>query len=330
METGLKLQFTNLTDREKVKFNRQLLIYLFFLLISISFWYLNALSKDYTTVISYSVRYTDFPKGKVLVGDLPDKIDIKVRGFGFNLLKYKLLGFYQPLSLSINNYRLDILRQKNKYTYFLLTRYAKDIFALQLSGDLQLIDIKPDTLFVNLADVVEKKVAVKAMLNVVLEKQYMHGQMIIKPDSIIISGPQAILDSINVFRTKELKLKNVKDTIIKLVELEDIKRIVSKPQKVLITLPVVKYTELVFNIPIEAENVPDSLFLRTFPSNISLSCWVSIADYDKMSPFMFRAVVDYKNIGNMKNKMKVTLLKKPSNVNNITFHPKSVEYLIEK
>lgn len=330
METGLKLQITNFTDREKVKFNRQLLIYLFFLLVSICFWYLIALSKDYTTTINYSVHYTNFPKGKVLIADLPDKINLKVRGFGFNLLKYKLVGLYQPLNISISNYRIDLLRKENKYTYFLLTRYTKEVIASQLSSDIQLLDVKPDTLYINLADVVEKKVVVRPLLDIQLEKQYMHGAISVKPDSVIISGPQALVDSINIFKTKALKFKDVKDTIIQVVELENINRIYAKPAKVMIIVPVVKYTELIFNIPIEGENVPDSLFLRTFPSSITLNCWVSIADYDKMSPFMFRAVVDYSSIGNSQHKMKVNLSKRPANVNNITFHPKSVEYLIEK
>lgn len=158
----------------------------------------------------------------------------------------------------------------------------------------------------------------------------MHGQVTLHPDSVIISGPQEIIDSINVYRTRNTTFKHIKDTIIHVVELESMKRISLKPEKVMVIVPVVKYTEMEFNIPIEAENVPDSLFLRTFPGSITLSCWVGLKEYNTISPFMFRAMVDYKNIESHCHKLKVNLVKMPDNINNVNFNPKSVEYLIEK
>ena len=89
MEAESKSNSSLTTDREQVKFNKQLLIYLFFLVVAICFWYLNALSKDYTTVVNYAVKFTDFPKGKVLVSDMPDKIGLKVKGFGLTFLNIK-------------------------------------------------------------------------------------------------------------------------------------------------------------------------------------------------------------------------------------------------
>jgi len=184
----------------------------------------------------------------------------------------------------------------------------------------------------NLTDVLEKKVPVKVKLNLQFEKQYMQGLELIKPDSILISGPNTIIDTITYLESTELKRKKVKDTIIQALDLITINKVNFQPKKVSVIVPVIKYTEITFSIPVEAENVPDSLFLRTFPSSINLSCWVGLAEYDKMSPFLFRAVVDYKTINNNQHhsKLKINLTKIPANVNNITFYPKNVEYLIEK
>ena len=333
MDNGTKLQLSNNADREKVKFNKQLLIYLFFLLVSLSFWYLNALSKDYTTDIYYSVQYEDFPKGKVLITDLPPKIGLKIKGFGFSILRCKLSGYLKSLNLSLNQYPIEVLKKNNTTQYFLLTKYTKDYIASQFTNEIQLIEVKPDTLFLNLTDVVEKKVPVKLKVSLQFEKQYMQGIQLLTPDSVMISGPKTIIDTIEFAETRELKKKKVNDTILQTLELFPLNKITFHPNKISAIIPVFKYTELTFNVPIEAENVPDSLFLRTFPSSISLSCWVSLADYDKMSPFLFRAVVDYKSITNSQqahNKLKISLIKTPANVTSVTFHPKSAEYLIEK
>ncbi len=332
MDKGINLSKSNTTDREKVKLNKQLLIYLFFLLVSLIFWYLNALSKDYTTEILYSVTYEDFPKGKILVTELPTHISLNIKGFGFSILRCKLAGYFNPVVISLNRYPIEVIKKNNETQYFFLTKYAKENIASQFTIEIQLLDLKPDTLFLNLTDVLEKKVPVKAQLNLQLVKQYMQGQELLNPDSIVISGPNSIIDTINFIETKEFKKKKVNDTIIQTLDLKPIKKITFQPDKIEVIVPVIKYTEITFNIPIEVENVPDSLFLRTFPGNVSLSCWVGLSDYDKMSPFLFRVVVDYNSIKNnqQNNKLKINLIKFPTNVNNISFYPKSVEYLIEK
>ncbi len=332
MDNATKLLVSNKSDREKVKFNNKLLIYLFFLLVALIFWYLNALSKDYTTEILYSVKYHNFPKDKVLINDLPTQIGLRIKGFGFSILRCKLAGYYKPVNIYLNHYPIEILHKNNTIQYYLLTKNTKEYISTQFSYEIQLIEVKPDTLFLNLTDVLEKKVPVKPKLNLQFEKQYMQGMQLIKPDSILISGPNTIIDTINYIETKELKKKKANDTIIQTLDLIPINKVKFQPEKVTIIIPVIKYTEITFDLPIEAENVPDSLFLRTFPEYIRLSCWVGLSDYDKMSPFLFRVVVDYKSVNDTQqhNKLKINLIKVPANVSNITFYPKSVEYLIEK
>jgi hypothetical protein len=332
MDTGLKHQLTNVTDREKVKFNRQLLIYLLFLFVSIIFWYLNALSKEYTTVIRYPVKYEDFPKGKVLVSDLPEKLEIKVKGFGFTILRSKLTSYMNPIILPINIFRLDIQRKENQYEYYLLTRYAKEWVGNQLGTEIQLITLLPDTLFFKFTDVVDRKIPIQLVSKLDFAKQYMqNGKIELTPDSMIVSGPQVMLDTLKCIQTSELELKKIKDSVTREVGLCPLPKISYAQKSVFVTIPTVKYTEMILTIPIESENVPDSLRLKTFPSNITLSCWVGLSDYDKMSPFLFHAIVDYKMLtDNASGKIKVNLTKVPVTAKNITFHPKNVEYIIEK
>ena len=115
MEPVQKKQQSNFADREKVKINKKLLIYLFFLVISIALWYLNALSKDYTTFVQYKVQYENFPKGKALISELPEKLSLKVKGLGFSVLKHKLLAYTRSIAIPIDNFRLDISRKDNQY-----------------------------------------------------------------------------------------------------------------------------------------------------------------------------------------------------------------------
>ena len=332
MEPVEKIEFPKITDREKVKFKKELFIYLFFLTISVVLWYLIALSKDYTTTINYPVTYENFPKGKVLVSELPKELNLQVKGFGFTILKYKIVSLAYPITLPINKFRLDIVRKDNQYDYFLLTRYAKDLIGNQLGTEIQITEIKPDTLLFKFTDVIEKRVPVKPLLNLQFEKQYLSFDNIkVKPDSIVVSGPEVMIDTLRYIYTRELKLKNVKDSVVKELELLPMDKFTYQTDKVTVTVPVEKYTEKSLNIPIEADNLPENYDLKTFPGNIKLSCWVGISNYDKLVPYMFRATVDFNTLSpNPQNKLKITLIKYPHNIQNIRFYPKSVDYIIEK
>jgi hypothetical protein len=332
LEPEQKIPYTQLTDREKVKFKKQLLIYLFFLVISIILWYLIALSKDYTTTLAYPVKYEDFPRGKVLVSDLPEKLNLRVKGLGFSILQHKITSYLNNITLPINIFKLNIIQKDNQFKYYILTRSTKEWIGNQLGNDIQLFDINPDTLFFEFTDVVDKKIRVKPRINLQLKKQYMIiGDIKIKPDSIIASGPQSMIDTLQYVYTEEMKNKDVEDSLVKELSLVPIKRFLFQTQKVLVIVPVEKYTEMLFNVPIEAENAPFGLDIKTFPGTITLSCRVGISAYDKLTPYMFRATVDYNALtSNPQSKLKVNLVKIPSNVQNVRFYPKSVDYLIEK
>jgi hypothetical protein len=332
LEPGIQNQFLTSTDREKIKINRKFLIYLFFLLISIILWYLNALSKDYVTYIDYPVKYENFPKGKALISDLPESLSLKVKGTGFSIVKYKLLQYTQSVTLPVDHFRLDIVRKDNQYIYYLSTRYIKDWFGNQLSSDIQLFDISPDTLVFRFADVVEKKVPVKTNLDIQFEKQYMqNGKQVVRPDCVIVSGPQVLIDTLRFVTTSLLKIEGLKDTVNKEVELIPLPRLSFQNSKVRVLIPVEKFTEMTFAVSIETDNAPEGLRVRTFPGLIKVSCRVGVSKYDKIAAYMFRAIVDYHSLINSPgNKARVNLMKYPSVIQDVKFYPKSVDYIIEK
>ena len=84
------LGMTRKPRRKKITLNRKVLVFFFFLLLSILFWFLTAMNQEYETTISYPVRYIKFPERKVLVNDIPDRLDLSVNAGGYTLLRYKL------------------------------------------------------------------------------------------------------------------------------------------------------------------------------------------------------------------------------------------------
>ncbi|HEX2937091.1 MAG TPA: hypothetical protein VHO72_17180 [Bacteroidales bacterium] len=329
-EQKFKLAGTENSD-SKVRFNKRVFIYLFFLFISIIFWYLNALSRTHTADLHCKLNYQSFPKGKVLISDLPAEVTLKVEGLGFQILKYKIRSFYSVIDLNLSEFRININTKDNQYHYFLLMRYTKDRINSMFSG-INVIKVSPDTMFFQFTDVVDKKLPIRPDLRVEFEKQFMvHGRVHVIPDCVLISGPQAMMDTLRFISTSEIKKSNVKDTFVVETHLKNIPRFIIPKHKIKVFVPVDKYTEATLNVPIEALNLPSGIDIKTFPSSISLSCLVAVSDFGKITPQMFKAAIDYEKIALIKpENVKVSLIKIPSQVRNVKFHPKNVEYIIEK
>jgi hypothetical protein len=151
------------------------------------------------------------------------------------------------------------------------------------------------------------------------------------PDSIKVFGPRIIMDTLKWIATEPIEKDKVSDTIRKVVSLIPVRTLQYSHDKVDVVVPVEKFTEKTLSIPIEAINLPNNLMLKTFPGYISVSTMVSVSDYNRLNPDLFRAVVNYNDISeNGSRKLKVSLVRVPNYIVNTKFLPKSVEFIIEK
>ena len=121
-----------------------------FLVISAAIWMLNALSKNYTSNIEYPLIYTDFPENRVLVGEMPGHLDLQINAHGYALLRYKMFRKPVPISFKISAFNRS--QRSGSSEEYILTRYLRDQISAQLPAELQLLEIKPDTLHFQFAN----------------------------------------------------------------------------------------------------------------------------------------------------------------------------------
>lgn len=323
-------QYTK-TDREKVKFNKRLLIYLFFLIIATLFWFLNALNKNYAVNIEFPVRFYNFPSDKVLVSDLPLKLKLRINGHGFTIIKHKFYAGISPLKIDVQGAGAEPMNDSTK-VYYLLSRRIRERLVPQIGEDLQVLNVYPDSLFFTLDSIINKPMAVKPNIQLQFKKQFMQkGKPIVSPESIMVFGPKVVVDSMKFAYTELYTKKKLSDTLKVSLKLKPVKTVRYGVENVSITVPVENYTEANVTVPIEVINLPDNLILRTFPGYITVSGVVAISDYPKMKPGLFKVTVDYKQtLNSSSSRLKVTLLQSPDFMARISFAPKAVEYIIEK
>jgi hypothetical protein len=331
MVLNIEKPISKLFNDAKIKVDRRLFIFSFFLIISTIFWFLSALNKEYTSSIIYPVRFQSFPDDKILVGELPKSLTLAVNAYGFKLLHYKLSPL-RPIFIDVNAPYLTPIRKGDTTNYFIHTAVVKHEIARQLSPDVQIKGIQPDSIIFQFTNIIGKKVAIRPDIIIEFEKQYMQkGKMIIKPDSITIWGPQTIIDTMEYIKTEQINLFGINSSIKRKLGFLSNKNIKIYEKEVNIEIPVEKFTESSLKINIEVINLPDTLILRTFPSEVEVTYLVGLSDFDKVRIDQFRAIADFEDIDkNLSNRLRIQLVKFPKDIKSVKTHPTKIEYIIEK
>lgn len=326
MENGFLQKWPKVPEGQKLQIRKRILLFSVFLLVSGSIWLLNALSKNYTSVIEYPLVYTDFPEDKVSVGEMPGHLDLQINAHGYALLRYKLFRKPVPISFNVSEYNLN--RGQDSSSAYILTRYLKDPIARQLPSELQLLEIAPDTLHFRFAGRVTRMVKIKPDFNYTIVKQFtIKDEIILSPDSVEITGPDLILDTMAYVYTESLDLGELTRNYSDKVRLSQNAELTYSVTKVNCSIELERFTELQVTVPIEVLNLPDSILLQTFPSNIKINCKVGLSKYERIESYPFTAVVDFENIDERVQTLSVSIQNLPDYLLGHEYSPKTVEFL---
>lgn len=331
MDTRFFRQFGEAFSQRKIKIDEKVVIFLFFLFFASLLWYLNKLSKEYTIDLNYPVRYVNLPDDKVFVDEKSAMVKVKVRAHGYTLLKFKMSSVLAPLNVDLSQVKLR--RQSGKRnTYFFTTGRIQSMLAEQLNPDMILEQLQPDTLFLELSRMSRKKVPIMPKLQLNMEKQFMlNGPPNLQPDSVVASGPAALVDTLQFWPTHVEVLDKLSKSTTGSLTLVDFVGITTTISHVDYTLEIEKFTEGSFEIPIEVVNVPDGMSLQPLPSSIHVSYMVALSRYKEVTSGSFKLVVDYNEIATrLGDKLKVNIAVQPDFVSKVSLEPVFVEYIVQK
>lgn len=328
----MKIPFLHNSSAEKKRLhlNRRFITFLFCIAISSFFWLMMSLAKEYSIELNFPVSYINPPEDKVIANRLPATIDIEIRASGFNILIYKLKHRKETVQVDIKDSRP--LPVKNHY--YLPANSRIDKITRQFDNDIKILKVLPDTIFLNFNKKAAKKVPVKANLRIIFDKHYQQSDSVkIIPEFITISGATDVVNKINYVETEPVILKNVNDSLainLNVMKTPEVRLVDLSQATVRATVNVTKFTEGNIELPIEVENLPQRYSLKIFPDKVSVKYHVAFQNYEKINAVQFRAVVDYTKIEQGSTKLRVQLLKYPSEVSAVKLNPEKVEYIIRK
>lgn len=326
--------FRNLTNEAKrireIRPNRDIVSYLVCVVIASILWLLNTLNRtDYTTEIAYPVKYVNFPEGKYPLAELPSEIRLEIKARGFSLLGYKLKTSFLPLTLNVGAYCSHLRQKGNIFECTLDTDEMRDKIGSQLGPDIRLVNIHPSEIIFRLAETASKKVPVRPSLDYTVQKQYVLKRMSIVPDSVLVSGPAPLVDTLQYVGTRTLQLQEIRKDTKRRIELAQPPGTDSNEKSASLLLEVEPSTEARKTIRISVPDIPDSMNIRLFPPCVDISYTVGLSRYDKVSDDDFVFSADYPhNTGT--DFLEVRILKQPAFIRDLSYSPQKVEYILEK
>lgn len=317
---------------KRILLNKKIVAFLICILIASFLWIINALNRTYTKTIAVPVKFINLPKNKALSSELPKFIQADVKASGAKLLFIDFKKHEKEIIIDLNNLSSKQLKLNN-----LAINTALSIGNLSklFNTEIELIKVKPDSIYFSFGRSYQKIVPVIADLQIDFDTLYNYGDKVkISPSSLILYGDSLLLSSIDEVKTEKIILNNLnktinqKATIVLPEEFEE--RIGISQKEVSLDINVDKFTELNLDVPVETINVPKGFELKTFPDKINIHIKVGLLEYDSLRTEQFRVIVDYKEIVKNKNKLPIKIDLQPDNIKIIKIIPQKVEFLIKK
>ena len=305
--------------------SKQILIFLFFLVLSGVFWLFLTLNESYEQEIKVIYKIKGIPKNVVLTSHEIDTFRVTIRDKGWIILRY-LYDNNRHVNIHYKNY------DRGNGSGIASSSEIKRLIAKQLETSTIVNSIKPDRLefFYNNGE--RKRVPVRWAGRVIPEQLYFISHVQYMPDSVDIYSSREKLDSIKVIYTEALNYAGFRDTLIVDCKLSHQKDVKVVPENIRIGFYTDVLTEeSIDGVPIRAINMPEGKVLRTFPPKVKIRFITGVSQFRTLRPEDFIVIADYKEISqHPSEKCNIYLKTVPHGISRATLETKKVDYLIEE
>jgi len=306
--------------------NKNIRMFLFFVLLSSMFWVLINLSKEYISDANVLVTYYNLPKSKIIKKSPKRNLKFELKAGGFKFLTYQLDNPKIKFNLAhLHHFKKDLY-------YYLPNNHLREL-QLQFSSDIELLSVATDTIYIELTSLATKKVKVKPNLNIEFKVGYnLAKPIVVKPDSIDIIGPKSMLDSIDDISTIALNLKGLSNNIDKKLALNNFNnKLKFNKAEVRVFIEVDKFTETSIVKGFRVINIPKEYKINTIPKEVTVTYQVSLSNFNKVNANMFEIVCNFsETLKDSLNYLIPKIVAKPDFVNAVHISPDKIEYLLFK
>lgn len=299
-----------------------------FLVLSIVLWQFTNLAKPISVNKVVKVRF-EVPKNDYqLISDSILSIDTRVTATGLRLL------FNSPYNKIYSLSTESMIESNNEF--YLIPSDVESQLQKTFGEAIAIEKIFAAELKIPLARIASKKVPVSPNISLSFKQNYiLKGDLILKPDSVKISAPEAILKDISSINTVALKLDNLTKSVNQPLAIDFSQLGLSsiEQEQVVVNAEVVRFSEMVYEVPILLPEFENGMRLAVFPSNAQVVCKASADVLKALDSGAFGVTVDFdfsQSLDSLPSRLPLKFSYSPSNVLEVFFSNDRVNYILEK
>lgn len=238
------------------------------LLLAFGVWFIHNLSLKYSELVQCSVVARCDLYGHANVSANAADVIARCNMRGFDIVSYKIGSKSKTVTVVVSP---DDMKYYGDDFFYMakdeLSRYFHEFF-----GDKSTLEYYvTDTVLFRFPSEDYKKVPVRAVASITYKPQYMpYGKLRISPDSVLIYGNKGDIEGIHAVNTDVISFSNVSAGIVGEIAIEKIPGIRISDERVRYELPVFRYVEQEFKLPVETVNVPSNVDAKVFPASATL------------------------------------------------------------
>lgn len=306
-------------------FNREFLIFLFFLVLSAAYWLMSVLNDTMERDVTVTVQLTGLPRNAIVLGDDHLEVRATVRDKGYTLAAY-VFGDRLPV---VKVPFATFARSRERCT--VTTQELQKLISQHLYASSRVVAVKPERLEFAFNFGLNKRVPVRLRGVVRPSETYYLARLRFEPESVSVYASASLLDSITCVYTERQNIRNFSDTLTRTVALRTPRSAKTMPARVTMTLYPDIMTEATATVPVTAINVPEGCILRTFPPQVQVRYAVGASQYNAIDVTSFSVVADYADTsGGTAEHCPLRLAKAPRTARTPVLLTPQVDYLVEK
>jgi YbbR domain-containing protein len=288
---------------------------------SILLWVFVSFSGEYSIILNIPVEVSNIPETHSISLISANDVSLRLKGQGWQLVQHTLGRDPKFLIASPNQTGENEISVRN---------------ALELNSwlatSLQLTEINPEKINIGLEKRKTKKVEIIPVVSLTFKPGYgLVSQVKIEPDSVEITGPESIIDEIEIINTKSKGLSNLESETSFSLQLEKRKFVEISDNECKIIVDVQKIVDKNFDdLFVQTKNIPSRYELMLAPQKISLTLRGGISQLSKMKNEDLNIFVNFEQAINDTVGSVEPVIEIPEFTSLIDIKPNRLEYIIKK
>lgn len=300
---------------------KNLIIIFLSLFFSIALWISVTLSNWYYSSIIVPVKIANSSDNLTASRLSAEKVLIKVKGTGWNLLGFLISGS--------RDYYVNIPNEAGYKTIRLLPNSAENQF---LSSGVEITEVQPGSISLYVEKYIVKKIKIKLDTSITFKQGYGFAANIkVIPDSVDVSGAASVINNLGYISTSRINLRDVDEKTYLTVELNKPFRVDLSQKEVKVIVDAQQIVDKsIEDIDVEVLNKPPDREIVLIPNKIGVSISGGIGYLGKLNPANIKAFVRYQDIEADTLESVKPNISLPNNVNLVFVKPERIKYIIKK